>query len=108
MANKLRKFNEQNRAILIHKINNLIFEAEMDLYKSQQQFARQQHNIYYENTYSSSTTSSLLCTPQCSPIPTQPSSSSHEISEQLSTCNPQEPPSHQYSTLQNFIQNFNV
>lgn len=36
---KLRKFNERHRTILMHRINNLIFEAEMELYSySQQQY----------------------------------------------------------------------
>lgn len=105
----LRKFNEQRRAILMHKINNLIFEAEMELYNLQQDLARQNNSYNNENMYSSSATSSLICTLQGSPNHVQLSTSQHVSSqEQLSAYNPHEPSSSQFTTLQNFVKHFNV
>lgn len=97
VSNKLRKFNEHRRAILMHKINNLIFEAEMELYHSQQGFS-------YKNIYSSSSASSVVSTPQSSPFPQQ-SSTPQPVpvyTDETAT------PHNHYETLQNFVTNFTV
>lgn len=136
VAIKLRKFNEHRRAILMHKINSLIFEAEMEVYNSQKVFSYQNNYGRYENTCSSSSVSSHVSTPQSSPFPIQPptaqpvyaSEHSSDVStpqcntfsvqpptaqhvyapEHHPTSNIGEPLSSRYDTAQDLIRNFNV
>ncbi|KAL1488633.1 hypothetical protein ABEB36_014433 [Hypothenemus hampei] len=55
---KLRKFNNHQRSILMHRINGLIFDAEMDLYSQDQ---------YINSRPSTSSSSLTVYTPLCSP-----------------------------------------
>ncbi|XP_049954026.1 uncharacterized protein LOC126470299 [Schistocerca serialis cubense] len=57
ITTKLRKFDERRRTILMHKINNLIFEEEMCLYS--------QHHTSDPASFS------LTVSPHCSPDPPQ-------------------------------------
>lgn len=59
ISTKLRKFNERQRNILMHKINTLIFEAEMEIYTYPQ----------YIDSSVSSPASSFVRTPQYTPDP---------------------------------------
>lgn len=101
VANKLRKFNERNKAVLIHKINNLIFEAEMEVF-NEVSYQDTPLNTRYQNVYSSSSASSIVGTPQASPqSPTTQTVSIYNMDQ----------PSSQYDiaqTAQSFVSNFNV
>lgn len=85
VISKLRKFNERRRSILMHKINNLIFDAEMELY-SQQEYV--QHRPVYSNYASSTPSPSSVTPPAISPT-----------TEQLHD-------SSQFNTLQDYVNTY--
>lgn len=102
LVSKLRKFNEQRRSILMHRINNLVFEAEMELYSHQE--CDQYRNIHYNYSPSIPSSSSVVSA-QCSPTildydsqPQVAQSSHQEESHRPSSCH----------TLLDFVTNFTV
>jgi hypothetical protein len=88
----------------MHRISNLIFDAEMELY-SQQEFA--QHASVYNYASSTASPSAVGITPQCSPTNPQYHSQSQVPQSQLMpspSCQEQlhEPSSSQLNTLQQY------
>jgi hypothetical protein len=109
IVTKLHKFNNQRRSILMHRINNLIFDAEMELY-SQQEFA-QPTSVY--STASSTASPSVCFTPQFSPSTSHYHSQPHVPETQLlsppsSQEQLHEPSSSPCNTLQEPVTNYRV
>lgn len=103
IACKLRKFDDRVRAVVMHKMNNIIFNAEMGksnyLNQHQQEYSQQQSNTYNDISPSPHFLSASECSPNSSQY-TDLQTSSHP------TPSPQTYQSEEESSLQSYINTF--